>query len=256
MREGSGFNWQMLGAPDYAQAGALVDSLPVQIRRRLRNDMREILQNIVYLGWQQAQRGGRGMAYCWPSEAWFASKLGKSVRTVQRCLVLLKEAGLVEWRRRFNPLKAPTSNLYQLGKSFVAALYARTAKKVQQIRDTTYLSHKNLKKVRKAEHVRVSSGFFSQSVVKKRETPRTLAYSQSEGLASKGQVEDHSSPFPPLTTSPTTSDFLEKLRNGTLANPSRHAVAYSPPVVEDTKTTEERRALLKKQYERLKTRGL
>lgn len=154
MQNGGGFNWGTLGKPDYAQAGALVDSLPEQIRRKFRNDMREIMQNMVLLMWGQAARGGRGAGYCWPSEAWFACKLGKSVRTVQRCLILLREAGLLEWRRRKTKFGDWTSNLYTLGKVFLASLFARRGKKTQQLHHTTYLSDNDLKREYKPDEQR------------------------------------------------------------------------------------------------------
>lgn len=39
-----------------------------------------------------------------------------------------------------------TSNLYSMGKTFMAMLFARKSKKVQSFRDPTFLSDNNLKK--------------------------------------------------------------------------------------------------------------
>ena len=148
--DGGNFDWRTLGKADYSQAAALVASLPEEHRGKLVNGVREVLVRIVHLGWQQAGRSGTGAAYCWPSEAWLAKAIGRSDRTVRRCLVVLSQAGLISYRRRATKGGAWTSNLYQVGKTFMASLFARGKKKVQSFRDRTKMSTNDLKREYKA----------------------------------------------------------------------------------------------------------
>ena len=142
----SRFSWSQLGKADYSQSAALVANMPASLRRKLKHRDEEVLRRIVYLCWRYAVTSGRGHAYCIPSESWLAGKIERSVRTVQRCLIRLKEAGLLTWRARMGKADERLSNLYELGKSFLASLYARKREKVQQIHPTTRLSHNDLKK--------------------------------------------------------------------------------------------------------------
>jgi hypothetical protein len=146
----STFNWSTLGKADYAQASALVSSLPEEHRSKLVNGVRETLTRIVFLSWKQSEHSGRGSAYCWPSEAWLAKAIGRSERTVRRCLTILSKAGLLTWRRRSTKGGAWTSNLYQVGKTFLASLFARGKKKVQSFRDRTKMADNDLKREYKA----------------------------------------------------------------------------------------------------------
>lgn len=144
------FDWRTLGKADYAQASALVSSLPEGVRKKFKNDSREVCTWIVFLGWKQAEKSGKGAAYCYPTEGWLARKIGKSDRTIRRCLVLLRDAGIIQWRHRQGKFSAWTSNLYSLGKSFLATLFARSSKKGQRIQARTYLSDNDLKREYKA----------------------------------------------------------------------------------------------------------
>jgi len=141
-----GFDWRSLGKADYAQAAALVASLPETIRAQLNGTEKETLCRITHLIWTSAQTGGRGRGYCVPSEKWLARKVQRSERTVRRCLTVLRELGLVSWIRRKGSGNEWLSNLYTLGKSFLASLFARSAKKPQQIHQRTKMSDNNLKK--------------------------------------------------------------------------------------------------------------
>lgn len=140
------FSWASLGKADYAQAHALVASLPEPIRQKLTGVSREVLCRIIYLGWKQSERGGRRSAYCWPSERYLGAVCHRSERTVRRSLTVLKRLGLVTWRPRLNALKAWTTNLYQMGRSLLASLFARRARKSKQIQARTFLSDNDLKK--------------------------------------------------------------------------------------------------------------
>jgi len=145
-----GFDWRSLGKADYAQANALVGSLPEDIRCQMNGTERETLCRITHLIWISAQTGGRGRGYCIPSERWLASKVQRSERTVRRCLTVLRGLGLLSWVRRKGKGNEWLSNLYTLGKSFLASLFARKGKKVKQIHQRTFLSDNDLKREYKA----------------------------------------------------------------------------------------------------------
>lgn len=135
-----------MGKPDYSQCAAMVASLPSPIRLQLSAPAQEVLQRIIYLCWTHATKSGRGVAYCVPSERWLAQQVQRSERSIRRYLTVLSRYGLVSWVRRLGPGGTWASNLYQLGKTFLASLYARAGKKVQQIHQRTFLADNDLKK--------------------------------------------------------------------------------------------------------------
>lgn len=140
------FDWRSLGKADYAQAHALVASLPSSIRLRFRGLEREILCRLLYLTWRFALTGGRGRGYCIPSERWLASIVNRSERTIRRYLVALRGLGLISWVRRKSANNDWQTNLYSLGTSFLAMLYAKTRKKYQRNHQRTLLADNDLKK--------------------------------------------------------------------------------------------------------------
>ena len=146
-----GFNWQALGKADYSQASALVSSLPEENRKCLEGVSRELLVRILHLSWVFAERSGRGAAYCWPTLKTLAGYLARSERTVERHLSKLQDAGLISYRRRTTAGGSWTSNLYQMGKTFLASLIARGKKKVQSFRVPTFLATNDLKREYKAD---------------------------------------------------------------------------------------------------------
>lgn len=169
--ESVAFDWRSLGKADYSQASALVASLPEEHRAKLVNGVRETLVRIVYLSWKQSEHSGTGAGYCWPSETWLAKAIGKSERTVRRCLVILSKLGLLTWRRRLTKGGAWTSNLYQVGHTFLASLFARGKKKVQQFRDRTKLSDNDLKREYKASAPKTSGALDQEKVIANRTQP-------------------------------------------------------------------------------------
>ena len=140
------FSWQRMGRPDYAICAGLVYSLPPEIRSKLSAPALEVLCRITFLCWSFSARSGRGRAYCVPSERWLGQQVQRSERSVRRYLALLSRYGLLSWTRRLGPGKTWTSNLYQLGKTFLACVYAKASKKVQQIHQRPFLADKDLKK--------------------------------------------------------------------------------------------------------------
>jgi hypothetical protein len=177
------FSWGQLGKADYSQSAALVASLPDQLRRMMRHKDEEILRRVVYLCWLHASKSGRGSAYCIPSESWLAGKIGQSVRTVQRCLVRLKQAGLIQWKRRRSIGQDWQTNLYELGKSFLASLYARKSQKVQRNHHTTKLAYNDLKKgIEAAAVIERAASSMSLSEILRQPRP-ALAYSQPYEVA-------------------------------------------------------------------------
>src|SRR6267378_4054374 len=112
------FTWASLGKADYAQAAALVASLPPTIRQQLDGVAREVLCRITFLSWRFALTSGRGRAYCLPSEQYLGKVTFRSVRTVQRAIVKLRRLGLLTWKRRGNWKDGWKTNLYSMGKSF------------------------------------------------------------------------------------------------------------------------------------------
>jgi DNA-binding transcriptional ArsR family regulator len=141
-----GFDWRSLGKADYAQAAAIVASLPEESRREIKGVSDEILHRLVHLMWYRAEHSGRGAAYCTPSLATLGRYCLRSVRTVQRHLEALSRAGLIEAKERFTRGGTNTSSLYTAGKRLLAMLCARYRRKSAMSRDTTKMSHDNLKK--------------------------------------------------------------------------------------------------------------
>lgn len=144
------FDWRSLGKADYSQAAALVASLPEEVRCKLDGASREILTRITYLSWSYAARSGRGRGYAIPSQAYLSKASGRSPRTVRRCITKLRALGLLMWIRRKDSSNSWTSNLYQVGKTFLASLFARGRKKIQQNHQRTFLADNDLKREYKA----------------------------------------------------------------------------------------------------------
>ena len=174
MDTSNSFDWRTLGKADYAQASALVASLPAENRGGLEGVSREILCRIVYLSWRFSETSGRGSAYCWPKLSTLGKWVGRSIRTVERHLIVLRNAGLIAYRGRLNKTGAHTSNLYQVGKTFLASLFARGKKKSPTIRPPTKMSSNDLKREYNADEATERPAFLSNLLAKSRQT-RPLA---------------------------------------------------------------------------------
>lgn len=151
MRQNNSFDWRTLGKADYSQAAALVASLPSDVRSQIKGVSDEILRRLVYLMWRYAEHSGRGNAYCWPALKTIAGYCDRTVRTVQRHLERLGEAGLIVAKQRTKGSGEHTSNLYQLGATFLASLFARGKRKSPIKPATTKMSHNDLKREYKAD---------------------------------------------------------------------------------------------------------
>jgi len=140
------FSWQQMGRPDYAVVAGMVYSLPPEIRQTLNASQVGVLNQVLYLCWYHASHSGRGAAYAIPSEAYLAKAIGRSIRTVQRCLVALRDAGLLEitWRKPIG--NKWLTNLYGIGKRMLAVIYASAGKKLQRNQRATLPADNNLKK--------------------------------------------------------------------------------------------------------------
>lgn len=190
MSQGIGFDWRSLGQADYAQASALVSSLPEQWRKDLKAGERETLCRLIYLCWHYAAHSGRGIGYARPSEAWLAKVVGKCERTVRRYLVVLKDAGLLEWRHRMTKTGENTSNLYTIGKNFLAMLYARCRGKspIKPVR--TKMSADNLKKGYNAAPESPQALYTPPAWMNERERPPHLTSRHVVEFAPKPVVEE------------------------------------------------------------------
>lgn len=151
MDENGHFDWRKLGKPDYAQCHALVASLPPQVRQKISGVSTELLVRVLHLSWTFAYRSGRGNGYCWPTLATLGKYLARSVRTVERHLTRLQASGLLRWKIRRTATNGFTSNIYIIGNTVLASLFARFRKKPEQNHRTTSLSHNDLKREYKAE---------------------------------------------------------------------------------------------------------
>lgn len=140
------FDFRTLGTPDYAQAHAMVASLPRGIRCVLDGVDKELMARLLHLSWKCSTRSGRGAAYCWPTLRTLGLWCRRSTRTIDRHLKKLASLGLVVWKRRSTCGGGWTSNLYRMGKTFLATLFARQGKKVKQFRDMTPVAHNDLKR--------------------------------------------------------------------------------------------------------------
>jgi len=163
------FDWRTLGKADYSQAHAIVASLPEAIRRQLPRGGHEILCRITFLCWSFAQRSGRGKAYAIPSERYLAESIGRSERTVRRILTALRSSGLLTWVRRLGPGRTWMTNLYQLGRSFLASLFARRGKKPQQNHQRPFLADNDLKREYKGGESDEDAAFWERMRQKKRD---------------------------------------------------------------------------------------
>lgn len=140
------FEWSHLGDPDYAQAAALVAKMPKCVKDSLRGKDEELLRRLLHLSWLHAVRGGRGRAYCAPSQGFLARVIGRCSRSVRRALRRLEAAGLIVSVRRRPLCGKPQTNLYELGKRLLAAIYSHTVPKTLKNRMRTKMSDNNLKK--------------------------------------------------------------------------------------------------------------
>lgn len=184
------FDWRTLGKADYAQASALVSSLPEDIRSKLDGVAREVLCRIIHLGWTRAQGSGTGAAYCFPRLTTLGRYCNRSARTVQRALSKLSRLGLVSWRHRMTKSGDNTSNLYQAGKTLLASLFARKNKKSPIKPVTTKLSYNDLKREYKAAPNTGEPASLSAYLQKHRAKPiEPLEATQSEG-ADWGEEEN------------------------------------------------------------------
>lgn len=145
------FDWRSLGKADYAQAHALVAGLPSELRSQIAGVSNEILARLVHLMWYRAEHSGRGSAYCWPGLATLGRYCLRSVRTVQRHVVELVEAGLLTTKERFRENGLNTSSLYFPGPCLLASLFARHWKKKPMKWHTTKMSANDLKREYKAD---------------------------------------------------------------------------------------------------------
>lgn len=143
------FSWAGMGKADYSQAHGIYGRLPHWIRRKLRNDEPEVLCRLIFLFWTCARRSGRGSAYAIPSEDYLASCIGKSVRTVRRCLTALKELRLISWTRRKGHGGEWLSNIYKPAFALMDTLFSAFGRKPQQNHHRTNLADNNLGKVYK-----------------------------------------------------------------------------------------------------------
>ena len=145
------FDWRLLGKADYAQAAALIASLPSDIRSEMKGVSDEILRRLVHLVWYRAEHSGRGGGYCYPKLATIGAWCQRGIRTVERHLAELVDLGLLVVKQRTKAGGEHTSNLYSLGKTFLASLFARKNKKSPMIRPTTKMSSNDLKREYKAD---------------------------------------------------------------------------------------------------------
>ena len=228
------FNWQSLGKPDYSHAHAYVASLPEGIRCQMDGTDKELTARILHLSWIFSQRSGRGSAYCWPTLTTLARYVGRCTRTVERHMEKLNTLGLISWKRRTTSTGGWTSNLYQIGKTFIASLFARKGKKVQQFRDTTKVSDNDLKREYKAAPNAGSRPYTSPSWMEERGKP----------LASSWNSQGEAAPV-----------RFEQLKREPL-----RTIEYVPADewdIADAKDAEnQRREQLRKQAEMLRKRGL
>lgn len=146
----AGFDWRTLGKADYSQAAALVASLPETTRSKLDGVSKEILCRITALCWSYAEKSGRGRGYAIPSQRYLARTSGRSERTVRRSITKLRALGLLSWIHRKTSGNSWTSNLYSIGKTFLASLFARKGKKPKQNHQRTFLADNDLKREYKA----------------------------------------------------------------------------------------------------------
>lgn len=212
MASGNTFSWQSLGKADYAQAHALVASLPPALRARIEGVSHEILCRLVYLMWYRAEHSGRGRAYAWPSLARLGTYVARSVRTVQRHIETLVKAGLLTTKERFTKSGTNTSSLYYAGAALLASLFSRYHPKRPIKWPTTKMADNDLKK----------------------------------GIEAAPNAGEPAS----------DSAFLRKLREHRPHMPSGHVVSFAKPVVEEEMSVVDRKAMLIRQAEALKARGL
>lgn len=228
------FNWQRMGQADYSRCAALVASLPPEVRHQLNSSEHGVLTQILYLCWLYASKSGRGAAYCIPSESYLAQAIGRSVRTVRRCLVALREFGLIEvtWRR---PIRQTwLTNLYGIGKRMLAVIYASAGKKLQSFQRGTLSSHNDLKKGIEDANL---NGASSDSTVLPNDTPAPP--SASSGLGQDADAAPRKS----------LKDIMAELTAAGKMKPQREKPVEVAPETD-------RRAMLLEQARRLKERGL
>lgn len=108
-------DFRQFGPADFGVAAGVVASLAEEVRVELGGADRELLTIIVYLCWFQAQHGGRGAAYAYPSHSYLAGRIHRSSRQVRRIVDKLVGLGLIAKQNRHGPLREWMSNLYTLG---------------------------------------------------------------------------------------------------------------------------------------------
>lgn len=187
---GHSFDWRSMGKADYAQASALVSSLPEQWRGDLLAGEREVLCRLTFICWKFGERSGRGIGYARPSEAWLAKVVGRCERTVRRYLTVLRDSGLLEWKHRMTKTGANTSNLYTIGKNFLAMLYARSKGKNPMKSVRTKVSDDNLKKGYNAAPENTQALYTPPAWMEQREQPPHLASRHVVAFAPKPVVEE------------------------------------------------------------------
>lgn len=167
MVERGSFDWRKLGKPDYSQCHAIVASLPPEVRQKMCGASIELLVRVLHLSWTFAWRSGRGTGYCWPMQSTLGKYIARSVRTVRRHLANLQASGLLRLKIRRTASNGYTSNLYIIGNTLVASLFARLAQKGQQNRRRPQMSDNDLKREYKADAPPQSMGRVSDFILKK-----------------------------------------------------------------------------------------
>ena len=166
MDKGSRFDWRQLGKPDYSQCHALVASLPLNLRQKISGVSTELLVRVLHLSWTFAWRSGRGTGYCWPMQSTLAAYINRCVRTVRRHLQSLQDSGLLRLRTRRTASNGYTSNLYIIGNTLAASLFARLSQKGKQNHRGTQMSDNDLKREYKTDAPISTGGRVSDFILK------------------------------------------------------------------------------------------
>lgn len=232
--QGQGFDYRLLGNIDYAGATAYVASLPEEVRCKMDNTDKELAVRVLHLSLLRSRKSGTGAAYCWPSLSTLAAYCRRSVRTVERHLLRLATLGIIQWKRRMTSCHTVTSNLYQMGKTFLAMLCARKSKKSPISSPTTLLSNNDLK-----------IGYNAA------QGPAQALYTPPEWMKANATSDIAST-----EASPRSSDGGKGSGGQGTHRPSRHEIVYVARGTQADVDVDARKALLKRQAEALKARGL
>ena len=154
----------------------MIKCLPAPILRQLNGSEKSILDILTDLCELQVKKGVSGASYCYPSETWLASRIGRTRETASKCVSKLSRMGLIYVIHRRKYKGHWQTNLYKFGIELIRilkGLRVAVAELVHRVKFSSHIVNKTtdskenqLTKVLLRNHTRRKTGDISDYLVR------------------------------------------------------------------------------------------